>query len=425
MHYIDGAKGDDRVTVMVAVNVGNIHERLCETQLVHVLEHCLFRNLDAMDIEFVLDWNGMTYDDLTVYYMTAHKDHAESLMACMHKLLSRPDTQRLKRILPIEKRIVLEEDALGSLEQQKKLHWLLRATQGHTLYTEPLGDLKRSLRELRPERVLQLYDQAYVPENQAMVVVCPPDRKARMAALARRVFAERLPRHRAIASEQRVVRRLLGLPIQQRDAKVQVYVKRAASTAGTDVDIVFPGVPYSDPDHLQWCFVTWLLKSNIKTFLYRHVRHLSGSTYKIQLTPNAYKYMGFTWLNLRSTDASTVDKVLLVLDGLMRSLRRFQTSRITAERFDMFKHKFMTSRQEVYKNPMHHALNCARAIMYAMETGRCPTWQDEQRRIDAWTPESVRACATKLLSKERLAVYLTSSVSNTAMLKKKVEDYFR
>lgn len=163
------------VTIQVTVRNGAFTQ-LSEDDvgLPHLLEHMLFRSFGSSGFgqeanKLNATYNGTTGDETVTYYVTLPAENVAKGMQLVADLMRSPRFQR--DALQSEQDVVV-----GELERRvSDPDWLLSATVDRQLWSDAwsrkntIGNIP-AIRQATPERLRQIYERFYVPNNAAVVI---------------------------------------------------------------------------------------------------------------------------------------------------------------------------------------------------------------------------------------------------------------
>ena len=163
-------------TVEIAVRTGAFTQQAGEEGVAHLFEHILFRAYGSETAEFALEvarlngrHNGSTNTEHVSYYVTVPSKNTERATALLAKLVIDPAFR--DRDLADEVQVVVGEYERNASDPAFPAHELSeRALWGEALPRKDALGSPKSLAGINRERLREIYNRFYVPNNTAIIV---------------------------------------------------------------------------------------------------------------------------------------------------------------------------------------------------------------------------------------------------------------
>ena len=163
-------------TVELAVRTGAFTQQAGEEGVAHLFEHILFRAYGTQTAEFALEvgrmngrHNGSTHTEHVAYFVTVPSKNAERATGLLAKLVIDPPFR--DRDLADEVQVVVGEYERNASDPAFAAHELSeQALWGDALPRKNALGSPRSLAAINRERLREIYNRFYVPNNTAVIV---------------------------------------------------------------------------------------------------------------------------------------------------------------------------------------------------------------------------------------------------------------
>ncbi len=163
-------------TVVIAVRGGALMQQRGEEGLGHLLEHVLFRAYQGDPTAFAREagrihaaYNGATHQEVTTYSLMLPSDKVKQAIRLQARLVMRPRFEQDN--LESEWPIVINELKRDLSDPERELaRELDRRLWGDLWYRKDVSGDSVSLRRITAERLKEVFDRYYVPNNAALVV---------------------------------------------------------------------------------------------------------------------------------------------------------------------------------------------------------------------------------------------------------------
>lgn len=163
-------------TVLVAVRNGSFVQQPGEEGLAHLYEHVVFRGYGSKPGDFETEvgrvkgsYNGGTSEEVVTYYLMVPAEKAADAIGLLARALFKARFE--SRDVEQERPIVLDE--LGRRESDPEgvlARRVSRELWGNAWYRKDVGGDSASLQGISLDRLRQVYDRYYMPNNAALIV---------------------------------------------------------------------------------------------------------------------------------------------------------------------------------------------------------------------------------------------------------------
>ncbi len=389
-------------SIALYARVGARYETRQTNGLSHFVEHMLFRGCEHFGSSYALNHaiesvGGTLYAetgrDYSLYQIPLHPAELPRGLEIMGDLFSTP----LFSDIDLERKIIVEE-MLEDLDEDGRnvnVDDLSRAAiWGEHPLGYPITGPLRNVKRFRAEDVRAHFSRFYGATNMVLCLAGPLSH-ARVAPLAAQAFA-RLPRGR----------RARPLPAQVRGVGPR-FRSLQNEAAQTQVQLVWQGVPDSDPDYVPLSALARVLDDGMSTRLHYQICDQKGLAYQVS---GGIEPLHDTAL-LEVDAACAPAKLPALVSEALSLLGRFRTERVRDEDLAKAKRRYRGDIEAGYDD-----LDGLSGWYGGTELFYKPrTHAERLRRFNAVTAEQIQRVARRVLDPKRLTVAavgpLTSSVS--------------
>ncbi|MES1172100.1 MAG: pitrilysin family protein [Bacteroidota bacterium] len=385
-------------SIALYARVGARYETRKTNGLSHFVEHMLFRGSDQFANSYALNHaiesvGGTLYAetgrDYSLYQIPLHASELPRGLEIMGDLFTSPRFSDID----IERKIIMEE-ILEDLDEDGRnvnVDDLSRAAiwGNHPLGFPITGPL-RNVKRFRTEDVRAHFARFYGAANMVLCLAGPL-RHARVAPLAARAFA-RLPRGRR------------ARPLPARAGGVGPRFRSLQNeSAQTQVQLVWQGVPDSDPDYVALSALARVLDDGMSTRLHYQICDQKGLAYQVS---GGIEPLHDTAL-LEVDAACSPAKLPALVSEALSLLARFRTERVRDEDLAKAKRRYRGDIEAGYDD-----LDGLSGWYGGTELFYKPRTHEERvRRFDAVTAEQIQRVARRVLDPRRLTVAAVGTLS--------------
>lgn len=166
------------VSVQMWVNTGSADEEKSQAGISHFIEHLVFKGTEKFKVGEIAnivegsggELNAYTSFDQTVFYVTISKEFTSTAMDVISQMMGFPqfDPQEIDN----EREVVIEEIKRG-LDSSSRMASQLMFSQMYKKHTygRPVIGYDKVIKNISVKKIIEYYQQRYVPENMFLVVV--------------------------------------------------------------------------------------------------------------------------------------------------------------------------------------------------------------------------------------------------------------
>ena len=385
-------------SIALYARVGARYETRETNGLSHFVEHMLFRGSGGFGSSYALNHaiesvGGTLYAetgrDYSLYQIPLHPAELPRGLEIMGDLFATP----LFSDIDLERKIIIEEilEDLDEAGRNVNVDDLSRATVwgDHPLGYPITGPL-RNVKRFGTEDVRAHFGRFYGATNMVLCLA-GPIKHAHVAALASRAFA-RLPR---------------GKRARPMPARVHGRGPRFRSlhneSAQTQVQLVWQGVPDSDPDYVALSALVRVLDDGMSTRLHYQICDQKGLAYHVS---GGIEPLHDTAL-LEVDAACAPNKLPALVSEALSLLARFRTERVSDEDLVKAKRRYRGDIEAGYDD-----LDGLSGWYGGTELFFKPRSHAERVRLfDAVTAEQIQRVARRVLDPKRLTVAAVGTLS--------------
>jgi len=383
---------DPVVSVMVWYRVGSRDEEEREAGVSHFLEHMMFKGsrrygkgeIDRVTTSLGGSNNAFTTSDHTAYWFEFASDRWEKALEI--------EADRMRNLLldpaefESERKVVLEELAMGDDDPWRTLSREVQmALFRRHPYRRPVIGFADSLSALRPADMRAYYDRFYRPEN-AVLVVCGDIRSERALAAVRRHFGS-IPAARHSPAEHRF---RPAVP----DPAGEVRLEIRWDDEGRRLCVAWPTARVGTEEDWALDLAATVLAGGKLSRLHRELvvrRRLATS---LSSHNDTRVDSGAFWLFVEAASGATIDDLERALD---REIESLATRDVGAK-------ELARAKRTLAAGEAHDSETVSDIAEDLGEFAVDADWRlalDARARIAAVPASAIRACAAKLLRKDR------------------------
>ncbi|NIZ08974.1 pitrilysin family protein [Pseudooceanicola sp. HF7] len=382
-------------SIGIWVSAGGRHERPEQNGVAHFLEHMAFKGTNkrnALQIAEVIEdvggyINAYTSREVTAYYARVLKNDVPLALEVIADILR--DSIFDPREIEVERGVILSEigQALDTPDDVI-FDWL----QERAYPEQPLG---RTI--LGPEERVRAFTQAdlagFVQEHygpgQMILSAAGAVDHADIVAMAEKLFGDM----KAHGQPDLVPARFVGGEIRQVKQLEQAHV-----TLG------FESPDYRHPDAYAGQIYAAALGGGMSSRLFQEIREKRGLCYTIFAQAGAYADSGMTTIYAGTSGDKVGELCNIVLDEMKRAADGISEAEVNRARAQMKAGLLMG---------LEGASSRAERLARMVEIwNRVPPLEEVVARIDAVTPEEIRAHAEKMATRAPMALALYGPVAN-------------
>jgi len=382
------------------VMAGGRHERADQNGIAHFLEHMAFKGTTsrsalqiAEEIEDVGGYiNAYTSREMTAYYARVLGEDVDLGLDLISDILLNPvfDPHEIE----VERGVILQE--IGqTLDTPDDIvfDWLQEAAYpDQPLGRSILGEAAR-VRSFGREDLSRFVSEHYGPGQMILSAAGAVDHD-HIVAMARDLFGHLPMRGPALAAEPAV--------FWGGEKRVEKGLEQAHFTLALD------GPDYCDPEIYTAQVYATALGGGMSSRLFQELRENRGLCYSIFAQAGAYADAGMTTIYAGTAADQLADLVHLTVDEMKRAAGTLSEAEIARARAQMKAGMLMG-----LESPSNRAERLARMIAI---WDRVPTIDETVERIDAVTPERVRAFAEQMAGQAGTAMALYGPVGQAPSL---------
>jgi predicted Zn-dependent peptidase len=374
----------------VYVRVGSRHETAQNNGVSHFLEHMFFRGSKRYPDTTVMNGliedaggslNGITMRDQSLYYTPIHPQYLRVGFEVLGDILSAPTLQSLD----VEREIILEEmmdevDVQGRDIDVGNLSKML-VYGDHPLSLKIAGTPK-TVHAMTEEMLVEHHRRFYTASNMVLAAAGPVKREAVLEEAAR------------CFGSFETGARVNEEPPKLESGKGPHFLFVAHDESQTELQLSFPCVPESHPDHLPLNLIRAILDDGLTSWLPLNVVERRGLAYSVRAGIDLFDDTAVFELEAACTPA----KVVPVVEEMTQQLARLCEEPLSQEELDRVR-----SRQRIGLDFTRDDLNALAGWYGATELFRQPeTFEERLVKLEAITPRQIQEAARRTFTRDNL-----------------------